>query len=430
MDFRGCPRTDTARAPSLRPFSKRRDEKGECMKRSRWLALVAMLAAVALIGAACGGDDDDDAGGDNGGGETKDCTWVIGSMGALSGDFAAIGQPIVNGIQFGVDTINEQGELACNLELQAEDSQGSPDQAPQLAQKLVENADLVGIVGPYFSGETLATGDIFDQAGIAFLCPSCTNATIDDQGWSAFFRAVGDDQIQGEQAAAYIDAQNPSKVAIVHDNQDYSKGLSDTVAGALKTEVAGPFVINPEETDYSAVVTQVKDSGADVVFYGGYVPQFGPLAKQLRDAGVEATLVSDDGSKDDEFGKLAGKAAAGALVTCPCADPAEVEGGQDFVDGMTEEFGEPPGTFAAEGYDSVFLIAEALKEFDADSSIEDIRAGVIDFLANVDGFQGVVKQYTFGDTGNVDVGPAGIFIYEWDESSKQFAVQGSVDELI
>lgn len=397
------------------------------MRRSKWLALVAMLAAVALVGAACGGDDDEPgAVGD----EPRDCTWVIGSMGALSGDLAAIGQPIENGIQFGVDAINERGDLACELALQSEDSQGSPDQAPQLAQKLVETENLVGVVGPYFSGETLATGDIFSQAGVAFLCPSCTNATIDDQGWTTFFRAVGDDQIQGEQAAAYIDAQNPSMVAVIHDNQDYSKGLADFVVDSLTSEVAGPFVINPEETDYSAVVTQVRNSNADIVFYGGYVPQFGPLAKQIRDAGIEATLISDDGSKDDEFGKLAGNAAAGAIVTCPCADPAEVEGGLEFVEGMEGLFNEPPGTFAAEGYDSVFLIAEALKEFDADSPVEDIRPGIVEFLHGVEGFPGVVKPYTFGETGNVDVGPAGIFLYEWDDASGQFAVLGSVDELL
>lgn len=395
------------------------------MKSSRFLALMAILSAVALVAAACGGDDDDD-----GGTAQQDCTWVLGTIGALSGDFASIGQPIRNGIEFGVDTINDQGDLACELELQEEDSQGNPDQAPALAQKLVENQDLVAVVGPYFSGETLATGDIYDQAGIAFLCPSCTNETIDDQGWGTFFRAVGDDAIQGEQAANYIAAQDPSTVAIVHDNQDYSKGLADNVAAGLGDVATKPFVINPEETDYSAVVSQVRDADPDIVFYGGYVPQFGPLAKQLRDAGVEADLISDDGSKDDEFGKLAGNAASGAQVTCPCADPAEVEGGQEFVDGMQEAYGEPPGTFAAEGYDSVFLIAEALKDFDGDSSIDEIRSGIVDFLTEVDGFEGVVKNYTFGETGNVDVGPAGIFVYEWDDAEGQFVVLGSVDELI
>jgi branched-chain amino acid transport system substrate-binding protein len=395
------------------------------MKRSRFLALVAILSAVALVAAACGGDDDDD-----GAAAQQDCTWVVGTMGALSGDNASIGQPIFNGIEFGVDTINDQGDLACELELQGEDSQGNPDQAPALSQKLVENPDLVSVVGPYFSGETLASGDIFEQAGIAFLCPSCTNETIDDQGWTTFFRAVGDDAIQGEQAANYIAAQDASSVAIIHDNQDYSKGLADNVAKGLGDVAAKPLVINPEETDYSAVVSQVANIDPDLVFYGGYVPQFGPLAKQLRDGGVDATLLSDDGSKDDSFGDLAGKATEGVQVTCPCADPAEVEGGQEFVDGMQEAYGEAPGTFAAEGYDSVFLIAEALKDFDADSSIEEIRSGIVDFLAGVEDFPGVVKNYTFGDTGNVDVGPAGIFVYEWDADVGQFVVLGSVDELI
>ena len=145
---------------------------------------------------------------------------------------------------------------------------------------------------------------------------------------------------------------------------------------------------------------------------------------------MDAQFVSDDGSKDNQFGELAGNAAEGAQVTCPCADPAEVEGGAEFVSGMEDAYGEPPGTFAAEGYDSVHLIAEALKDFDADSSIEDVRAGIVDFLHNVDGHQGVVKAYTFGETGNVDVGPAGIFVYEWSTDANNFVVLGSVDDLV
>lgn len=397
------------------------------MKGSKWLSLFAVLMAVTLLGAACGGDDDD--GGDVAAPEDRDCTWTIGTIGALSGDFAAIGQPIFNGIEYGVNTVNENADLACNLELQSEDSQGSPDQAPQLAQSLVETETLVAIVGPYFSGETLATGDIFNDAGTAFLCPSCTNETIDDQGWNTFFRAVGDDALQGAQAATYIqEGLGGGTVAIIHDNQDYSKGLADAVQKGVG-DVEGPFIISPEETDYSAVVSQVKNANPDVIFFGGYVPQAGPLAKQLKDAGVDAQFLSDDGTKDNQFGELAGGAAEGAQVTCPCADPAEVEGGAEFVSGMEESYGEPPGTFAAEGYDSVQLIAEALKDFDADASVEDVRAGIVEYLHGVDGYQGVVKQYTFGDTGNVDVGPAGIFVYEWSTDDNNFVVLGSVDEL-
>ena len=199
------------------------------MKRSRWLALLALLSAVMLLAAACGGDDDEGDGDASGDAAPEDCTWVIGTMGALSGDFATIGEPIHQGVEYAVEELNAAGELGCTLELVSEDSQGNPDQAPALAQSLVENEELVAIVGPYFSGETLATGEIFSESGIAFVTPSATNETIDDQGYETFFRAVADDGVQGPVAGEYLNSLGGT-VAIVHDNQDYSKGLADAVA--------------------------------------------------------------------------------------------------------------------------------------------------------------------------------------------------------
>src|SRR5665809_56258 len=121
------------------------------MKKSRWLALLALLSAVMLLAAACGGDDDDGNGDDAGADEDIDCNWVIGTMGALSGDNATIGQPIFQGIEYAVEELNEAGELPCTLELVDEDSQGDPAQAPPLAQSLVENEELVAICLLYTS---------------------------------------------------------------------------------------------------------------------------------------------------------------------------------------------------------------------------------------------------------------------------------------
>jgi len=397
------------------------------MQKSKGLARGAIVLAVALVATACGGD----GGGDGGGGDAAACTWSIGTMGALSGDFASIGQPIHDGIEYAVDQVNQQGDLACELSLVSEDSQGDPEQAPQLAQSLVQEPELVAVVGPYFSGETLATGDIFNDAGVAFVTPSATDQTIDDQGWDTFFRAVGDDAIQGAQAANYIEnALNASTVAVVHDNQEYSKGLADTVAQEIGDAASGPFIINPEETDYSSTVTQIQNVNPDVVFYGGYTPQAGPLARQLQEAGVETQFLSDDGAKDPTFGELAGSAAKGAQVTCPCADPAQVPGGKEFVDGMQQANNEPPGTYAAEAFDTINLLTEGLKDYTGDDSVENIRSGLIEYLDGVEGFEGIIKNYTFDDNGQVEVGPEGIYVYEWSDAKKNFAILGSVDELV
>ena len=156
------------------------------MRRTRF-SLVAVVAAFALVAAACGGGGGDE--GPDAGGEPKDCTWVIGTIGALSGDYASVGQPIADGVEYAVNQANEEGSLACNLEFTSEDSQGDPNQAPALAQKLVQNQELVFVGGPYFSGETLATGKIFGKAGVA-ISGTGTNETIDEQGYTTWFRAV------------------------------------------------------------------------------------------------------------------------------------------------------------------------------------------------------------------------------------------------
>jgi len=397
------------------------------MKRSRWLALLALLSAVMLLAAACGGDDDD--GGDDASGDDapEDCTWVIGTMGALSGDFATIGEPIHQGVEYAVEELNAAGELGCTLELASEDSQGNPDQAPALAQSLVENEELVAIVGPYFSGETLATGEIFSESGIAFVSPSATNETIDDQGYETFFRAVADDGVQGPVAGEYLNSLGGT-VAIVHDNQDYSKGLADAVAETV-SDGAGPFIINPEETDYSSVVQQVADANPDLVFYGGYSAQAGPLLQQLRQGGVEATFVSDDGTKDATFGELAGDSAEGAQVTCPCVDPLGIPEAEAFVSGINETYDRNPGTFAADAYDATNMVAQVLGEQDAGADIEEVRAAIVEGMAAMN-YEGIAKTYAFTETGNLDIGPEGIYIYEWSDADEDFVSLGPASELI
>jgi branched-chain amino acid transport system substrate-binding protein len=398
------------------------------MKRTKRHALIAAVGAIALIAAACGGGDD---GGGGGGQATQDCTWSIGTMGALSGDFASLGGPIRDGVEYAVNQANEAGDVPCQLEFVEEDSQGSPDQAPQLATSLVETEDLVAVAGPYFSGETLAAGEIFSSAGVLFTGTG-TNETIDEQGYETWFRAVAPDNIQGEVAAQYIsEGLGGQSVAVVHDNQDYSKGLAESVASNLGDQTSGPFVISPEETDYSAVVQQVADANPDVVFYGGYTPQAGPLLAQLSEAGVDAQFVSDDGSKDPSFGELAGDAAPGAQVTCPCTDPTKVDGAEDFVEGMRQEYGEnAPGTFAADMYDVTNIIIDSLRELNGDEDIEEVRAAVVEQFQNADGIEGIAKSYSWEESGEFEGGPEDIWVYEWNDKAGDFTSLGPANELI
>ena len=386
-------------------------------------ALLCFSAAAALFATACPGESPPGA-------ERKDCTWVIGTMGALSGDFASVGRPIADGVQYAVDNADTEA-LACELDVVTEDSQGDSNQAPPLARDLVDNEELVACMCPYFSGETLATGKIFSQGGV-LISGTGTNETIDEQEFSTWFRAVAPDNIQGEVAGAYIESLGVSKVAIIHDNQDYSKGLADVVQRTLGDLAVGPFIINPEEPDYSSVVTQVAEEDPDFIFYGGYTPQAGPLARQLDEAGVTVTFMTDDGAKDPTFGDLAEDAAAGALASCPCVDPLKLDAAADFVEGMRAEYGEnAPGTFAADMYDVTNLVIEALRAYEGDpKDTEAVRAHVVEHFDQTEGYEGIAKSYTWNDDGEFEGGPADIWIYEWDDEAGNFVSLGPAADLI
>jgi len=159
------------------------------MPNKRWRYLGALFGALSLIGSACNDPQQTP------GGPESQCTWTIATMGALSGDYATVGQPIADGVEFTVDEANDERDLACDLEFASEDSQGDSNQAPALAEKIISEETVVFCACPYFSGETLAAGQIFSDAGLA-ISGTGTNETIDEQGYTTWFRAVAPDNIQ------------------------------------------------------------------------------------------------------------------------------------------------------------------------------------------------------------------------------------------
>ena len=395
------------------------------MKKSKWLTLAAMLMALTLVATACGGDDDEPSA--SGGGGDEECTWEIGTMGALSGDAATIGQPIFKGIEYGVEAVNEAGDLPCELTLNQQDSQGDPSQAPPLAQTLAQSEELVAIVGPYFSGETDAVGDTFEEAGIPFLSPSATNPDLSGNGWGGFFRLVGTDAQQGEEAADYLTrVAGATSVVVMHDNSEYGKPLADTVAASLGDAAVENIAINVEETDHSAELSQAKNAGADAIFFGGYQPEFSEILEQGAGQGIEGIYASGDGSKAVEL--ASGEAAQGAVVFCPCDDPAVSQNPEavQFAEDFEAAVGEAPGTYAVEGYDGVQMVAHAIMElgFDADTDIQEIREGLTSWF-HENTYAGLSKEFEFDETGEIGT----VSIYAYQVEGDGFKQLGLVSEL-
>jgi branched-chain amino acid transport system substrate-binding protein len=367
------------------------------------LRTVVWLCAFVVFATACGGSGGPSAGSPRG--RCPEGGIAIGFFGALTGSEAQLGINIRNGAQLALSQYNG-GNPTCRVNLVLYDSQGSETVAPGLAQKAVEDKRVVAIVGPAFSGESKQANPIFDQAGLPIVTPSATNPALAQNGWNIFHRVIGNDNTQGPAAAKYISQTLKGKrAAVIDDKTEYGKGIADIVRKNLGSgSVVFNDSIDKEAQDYSSTVNGVKGAGADVIFYGGYYAAAGRLLKQLRDAEVKATFVSDDGAKDDRLISVAGRSAAeGAYVTCPCAPIEQVKNGTEFRDAYKRAFNVEPATYSTEGYDSTNVILQAIKAGKVG------RTSINRFLDSVD-YAGITKQIKFDQHG--EVSDQRIFVYQ------------------
>jgi branched-chain amino acid transport system substrate-binding protein len=357
------------------------DNGGKMIRSKKSLRAFAALAGVAALTlSACGSSDNNSS--DKKASSGSDlCGKNLAFLGALTGDAGALGQNMVNGINLALKEHNDKN-ADCQINLKTFDSQGSPDKAPALATQIINDDSIFGLVGPGFSGESLATGKTFFEKGLPSISPSATNVTITQQGWTTWHRVIGNDDAQGAADAKYLTGTaGAKKVYVIDDGQDYSKGLAGKVKSELGSALVDSDQISVGQTDMSAVVTKVKASGADAVFYGGYYTEAGLLAKQLRQGGFKGTFMSGDGSEDPNFVKVAGaQAANGAVLSAP-AGPAP------------SGFG-ATGLYATQAYDATNIFLAAIE--DGASSAKEIN----DFIGSYTG-DGASGPIAFDDKGDI-----------------------------
>lgn len=318
------------------------------------LRILAALAAAGLALTACGSSNSSSS---TAGGSNADCGKKLAFLGATTGPAGALGLNMVGGIKLALDEYNKANP-SCKLSVQVFDSQGDATKATPLATQIVQDSSIIGLVGPGFSGESLATGKTFFAAGLPSISPSATNVTITQQGWTTWHRVIGNDSAQGAAAAKYLqDTAKATKVFVINDGEDYGKGLASYVTKGLGSKAIGQDTIQVGQTDFSATVTKVTSSGADAVFFGGYYTEGGLLVKQLRQAGYKGLFMSGDGAEDPAFVKVAGPAAAnGAVLTAPAAPaPASFDSKYQAV------VGSPSGLYSTQAYDATNIFLAAVK---------------------------------------------------------------------
>ena len=252
-------------------------------------------------------------------------TVYIAYQGPLSGGEASTGTDEQNAVKYAIKLFNAKNKAKYNVKLVSVDDQGDPAVAGTVAPGIGKNTKILGVVGPAYSGATIASLPFYKAGGLVMISPSATRVSLTDSqspdfGGPVFHRVVGKDDLQGPALAKYATAGVANaKVFIFDDQSSYAVPLAGYVTGGLK-KIAGASVVGTDSvpnttTDFSPTIAKIASSKADVVIYTGYYSQAAVFIKQLRDSGSKAIFAGGDGVFNQEFPKLAGASAEGSRVT-------------------------------------------------------------------------------------------------------------------
>ncbi len=362
-------------------------------KRFAYLApgrpVFALLAALSLCGAA-----------------QADVRLGVGAP--VTGPDATFGAQLRMGAEQAVADINAAGGiLGQQISIEVGDDAADPKQGVSVANKFVGD-QIAFVVGHFNSGVTMPASDVYAEAGILEITPGSTNPQITERGIETIFRTCGRDDQQGSVAAKFLAAQGAKKIAIVHDKTTYGKGLADETKKSLNalgvTEVLYEGV-NKGEKDYSAVVSKIKELGADIVYWGGVHTEGGLLLRQMRDQGVNAVMMGGDGIASDEFAAIAGPGVEGTFMTFPPDPRDRPEAAKVVQEFKAKNFN--PETYTLYSYAAVEVLkqaAEAAKSLDAAEVAKAMHSGM--------NFKTVIGDINFDKKGDVTRADYVVFVWK------------------
>jgi branched-chain amino acid transport system substrate-binding protein len=386
------------------------------------LAVVGIVGALALT--ACGSSDNkkSDSGLSGGGGSSSSSSYSIAYQGPLSGDNQQLGINMINGVQLAIDQANAKGDLGFKLKLVKSDDVGDESKAPAAAAQVLQDSSVIGVVGPAFSGPTKATAKTYGDANMGLISPSATNPDLTKQGFTAFHRVVPADNVEGVQAADWL-AKKAKKVFVIDDLSEYGKGAADIVRAQLKADKVTVVSAAQEakNDNFGPLATQVANSGAQAMFYGGYDAQAAKLAKALKNAQFKGLAMGGNGVKSSVFSQGSGAAGDGWYFSCGCLDAVTAPGAQDFTAAYKKAFNTDPSTYSPEAYDATNAMIEAIKAAKAAGGVT--RENVSKQIGSLD-YKGITTTIKFQANGELE--EAGQVINLFTQKNGKIVVIGDI----
>lgn len=337
----------------------------------------------------------------------------IGHSGPLSGAQSFAGKDNENGARLAIDELNAKpitvGGKKVKFELVSEDDQGDPKAGVNVAQKLMDSG-VKFVVGPYNSGVAIPASRVYNDAG-ALVATVGSNPKITEQGYKSLYRINASDSQLGSKMALYAAKELKLKnVAVIDDRTAFGQGVAEEFKKQAKISglnLVGHEFTNDKASDFTAILTSLKAKKAEAIFLGGYAPQGGPMARQMKQLGINAKLLGGDTICAAEMGKLGGDA-VGENVLCAQGGAIldKAASGPEFKNKYKKQFNQDPSVYAASFYDGVMMFADAMKKADS------VDPAKVNAAIRQGSFKGVAGNYSFDDKGNMKESPVTVFTFK------------------
>ena len=337
----------------------------------------------------------------------------IGVTGPLSGSNAFAGKDNENGVRLALEELNAKkmaiGGKTVKFEILSEDDQGDPKAGVNVAQKFVDGG-VRFVLGPYNSGVAIPAARVYNDAGIVMSTVG-TNPKVTQGGYKNVFRMVASDAQVGASMATYAARRLKVKnVGVIDDRTAFGQGVADEFvkqAKAAGLKVAGREFTTDKATDFAAILTAFKARKVDAIFFGGYAPQGAPMARQMRQLGLNVKLLGGDTLCSPEMGKLGGDA-VGANVLCAQGGAIldKQAAGPAFLAKYKRRFKQDPDVYAASFYDQTMFIAQAMR------GANSIDPSVVGTAMHTMSYKGVVGNYAYDQAGNMQQSAVTVYTFK------------------
>ena len=360
-------------------------------------ASAAAVMALSLAGCSGGSMDDSSSSSAKASGDSI----TIGTVTTNSGTAAAYGEAEVKGFELAVSEINAKGGInGKKVKLESMDDKGDATEASNAYNKLAGDNNVLAVAGPTISATTAAVAPLADQSKLVTIAPAATSDSIETGNY--LFRTCFKDSYQGEVAARFA-AENlkVKKVAVLYGTGDpYSPGVGEAFAKAA--EKLGLEVVDKEssssadDTEYSAQLQKIQASGAELLYAPYYYSVAGPyIIPQARSVGFEGYVMGPDGYDGLKLTGDKSQYNKTYYTTHYSADDNTNTKVQDFIKSYKSKNNAEPNTFAALGYDTIYMIKQAIEKAGKNATREDVRNAVASMT-----FDGVTGKFTMDKSGS------------------------------